>query len=74
VFVHASGILRCRTRIPLVQKFFGELAHPVEISRFGGSDWSIRHSDRSHYWKFAAIVVPNSEFEMRIRASDWPAY
>jgi hypothetical protein len=40
LFVHASRILRGRTCIPLVQEFFGELAHPVEVSRFGGPDWS----------------------------------
>ena len=63
VFVDAPGILRCRTRIPLVQKFFGELAHSVEVPRFGGSDWSRRHSDNSHFWEIRGHC--SSEFQIR---------
>jgi hypothetical protein len=71
VFIDTPGILGCRTRSPRVQKFLGELAYSVEVPRFGGSDWSKRHSINSHFGKSAAIVVPNSEFEMRISCFRW---
>ena len=55
-FVYTPGFLRCRARVPGVEEFFGELAHPVEVPQLGGSDWNRQHSDSSLDWKSVAIV------------------